>query len=458
MVGMIGGLPGNAAPEDEEQDGFGVELTDPRTALAQAKALTNKAYDAKAQMLREARTGPSGWQRLSRALGAATAPAVNKTNWDTLRQGLASWTESGEAAREAEEKQRLGLMGLESERNLSLAELEAKYGTKQKASDVTFKGSQVVNGEVQAIYSNPDGSAGYVLSTSGKRTPLGPQQLAALASAPAQAQTGATAAGARPVGGPITQEQFLSLPVEQRVGVEFTDADGTVKRGTSTGGTVEVAAAKPRPATRQEAMARGFFNGEMVGDKFTPASTDESNRVPDISALDADVSKIAANIANMQNLQSELRRVLPLINNTTVGLGGWIGSFIRGTPAYELKSVIDRYIGGNIAFDRLQDMRVNSPTGGALGQVAVQELETLRSSAGNLDPGQGSEALRRGVQTVLAAYDRYIKAATEQLQARQRIKSEVLSARGASRPPSSTPSGNFKSMSDDDLLRAIGGK
>lgn len=130
MVGMIGGLPGNVAPEDEEQDDFGVELTDPQAALRQARILTNKAYDAKAQMLREARSGQTGMERLRGALLAAAAPGRNKSNWDTLRQGLTAWNESGAAAREAEEKQRLGLMGLESERNLSLAELEAKYGTK----------------------------------------------------------------------------------------------------------------------------------------------------------------------------------------------------------------------------------------------------------------------------------------------------------------------------------------
>lgn len=130
MVGMIGGLPGNVAPEDEEQDGFGVELTDPQAALRQARILTNKAYDAKAQMLREARSGQTGMERLRGALLAAAAPGRNKSNWDTLRQGLTAWNESGVAARDAEEKQRLGLMGLESERNLSLAELEAKYGTK----------------------------------------------------------------------------------------------------------------------------------------------------------------------------------------------------------------------------------------------------------------------------------------------------------------------------------------
>lgn len=130
MVGMIGGLPGNVAPEDEEQDGFGVELTDPQAALRQARILTNKAYDAKAQMLREARSGQTGMERLRGALLAAATPGRNKSNWDTLRQGLTAWNESGVAARDAEEKQRLGLMGLEADRNLSLAELEAKYGTK----------------------------------------------------------------------------------------------------------------------------------------------------------------------------------------------------------------------------------------------------------------------------------------------------------------------------------------
>lgn len=103
-------------------------VTDPlRAAFEEAKALTNKAYDEKARLLREARTAPSGMERLRGALLAAAVPSRGGSNWDALRQGLSAWNESGEAAREAEEKQRLGEMGLEAERNMSLAELAMKY-------------------------------------------------------------------------------------------------------------------------------------------------------------------------------------------------------------------------------------------------------------------------------------------------------------------------------------------
>ena len=53
----------------------------------------------------------------------------------------------------------------------------------------------------------------------------------------------------------------------------------------------------------------------------------------------------------------------------------------------QLESVIQT-IEANIGFDRLQQMRANSPTGGALGQVSDSERKALNATAGNLDPNQ----------------------------------------------------------------------
>jgi hypothetical protein len=253
------------------------------------------------------------------------------------------------------------------------------------------------------------------------------------------AQAGAVAAGARPTGKRISQAEFFALPPEQRVGLEFEDGEGATRKGTNTGGTEVVAPAEARPAKREEAMAYGFFSGTFKGTEFTPSSTDEANQVPDVSALDADVNRIDANIKDMQSFQKSLRDVVPLINSSTVGLGGFIAAFVPGSPANRLKSVIDNYIGGNIAFDALQDMRVNSPTGGALGNVAIEELRALKQSAGNLDPGAGEESLRRGVLDVLAKYDTYISAAQQQLAVRQQLKNDVIKARGLIVAPPSSP-------------------
>jgi hypothetical protein len=63
---------------------------------------------------------------------------------------------------------------------------------------------------------------------------------------------------------------------------------------------------------------------------------------------------------------------------------------IPGSPAKDLQAAIET-IKANIGFDELQTMRDNSPTGGALGQVAVQELEALRATLSSLDQAQSPE-------------------------------------------------------------------
>ena len=56
------------------------------------------------------------------------------------------------------------------------------------------------------------------------------------------------------------------------------------------------------------------------------------------------------------------------------------------TDAREMKTYVDT-LQANLAFDRLQEMRDNSETGGALGQVSNIELNLLQSSVAALDAG-----------------------------------------------------------------------
>lgn len=81
---------------------------------------------------------------------------------------------------------------------------------------------------------------------------------------------------------------------------------------------------------------------------------------------------------------------------------------IGGTPAAQLKALIDP-IKANIGFDRLQQMRQDSPTGGALGQVAVQELDMLQATLGSLDPNAGPEILTRNIKLIKTLYQRALE-------------------------------------------------
>ena len=73
------------------------------------------------------------------------------------------------------------------------------------------------------------------------------------------------------------------------------------------------------------------------------------------------------------------------------GLTGAGMALIPGTPAYDTNAQIETVI-SSIGFDRLQKMRDESPTGGALGQVSERELSQLNASLGNLRQSQSRDS------------------------------------------------------------------
>mgnify|MGYP001270550956 CR=1 FL=1 len=87
----------------------------------------------------------------------------------------------------------------------------------------------------------------------------------------------------------------------------------------------------------------------------------------------------------------------------STGLAGQAFQNLGGTNAKNLSKAIET-VSATIGFDRLQRMRDESPTGGALGQVAVQELEALRATMGSLDLTQEKEILVGNLQRVKREY------------------------------------------------------
>lgn len=68
-----------------------------------------------------------------------------------------------------------------------------------------------------------------------------------------------------------------------------------------------------------------------------------------------------------------------------------ISKYLPLTDARELNTYVET-LQSNLAFDRLQKMRDESKTGGALGQVSNIELGLLQSSVAALDPGSANFA------------------------------------------------------------------
>jgi hypothetical protein len=88
---------------------------------------------------------------------------------------------------------------------------------------------------------------------------------------------------------------------------------------------------------------------------------------------------------------------------TTGIIGNWSRG-ISGTPANKVQNLLQT-IRANSAFDRLQQMREASPTGGALGAVSDSELGLLQNAIGSLEQSNDSEDLTYNLRRVQGIYE-----------------------------------------------------
>lgn len=86
-----------------------------------------------------------------------------------------------------------------------------------------------------------------------------------------------------------------------------------------------------------------------------------------------------------------------VIPNT--GIGGSVFSKVPGTTAHDMSSTLNT-VKASIGFDRLQDMRNNSPTGGALGNVSDTENKLLQAAYGSLEQSQSEKQFLENLDRV----------------------------------------------------------
>ncbi len=112
----------------------------------------------------------------------------------------------------------------------------------------------------------------------------------------------------------------------------------------------------------------------------------------------------AQNALTRQNQQSSLvsgmiDQAKGMADGWTTGLLGSATASIPGTKAHNLKATLDT-IKANVGFDKLQEMRSQSPTGGALGQVSDFENRMLQSVIGSLEQSQSPDQFVKNLDLV----------------------------------------------------------
>jgi|GEM_PF-2180055 len=129
--------------------------------------------------------------------------------------------------------------------------------------------------------------------------------------------------------------------------------------------------------------------------------------------------KPTANLAYTDATINAISDAESLLEKGGLPVTGFWGNMLKdiaGTGAADLKNSIVT-IKSAIGFDKLQDMRDKSPTGGALGQVSERELAQLNASLGSLEQSQSAEQFRKNLIRVKDHYQKYYKATMAQVKA-----------------------------------------
>jgi hypothetical protein len=180
-------------------------------------------------------------------------------------------------------------------------------------------------------------------------------------------------------GAPVPITGPLSVPAEKPIDV-VTTADGRLVAVYANGRTQELR--------------------DPTGAPLTPAPTDaderRQERREDRAAAKENAASDALSKANLALDTIDL--AMDSTNWATAGVAG-VFEWVPGSPPKRLAGYLNT-IRSNVAFNELQQMRRNSPTGGALGNVSDADMRLLQSTLATLDQLASPEDLRRALSTI----------------------------------------------------------
>tara|TARA_R110000765_G_scaffold426649_1_gene543198 strand:- start:1279 stop:2667 length:1389 start_codon:yes stop_codon:yes gene_type:complete len=117
------------------------------------------------------------------------------------------------------------------------------------------------------------------------------------------------------------------------------------------------------------------------------------------------VNVIAAEKARFDTVSRVIENARTLLQNATNA--GW-GGLLKDLPDSSQKALAEylQTLKGNVGFAKLQEMRNNSPTGGALGNVSDTEIGLLQSVLGSLDQKNSAAMLLETFDTIIRTSER----------------------------------------------------
>lgn len=168
------------------------------------------------------------------------------------------------------------------------------------------------------------------------------------------------------------------------------------------------AAAAAAPYVLVDGLPRGsrqqsdsFWLGQPSGKKVSEKDISQikSEWLKKIPSMEASVRDMESKVIQSEKFLDEAQNKISMM---TTGLPGQMTRGIGGTDAFDLNELL-KSVRTNIFIAELAQMRANSPTGGAIGNVTDVEGNKLESVLGSLDTGQTKGQLIDNIDKVRSA-------------------------------------------------------
>jgi hypothetical protein len=166
--------------------------------------------------------------------------------------------------------------------------------------------------------------------------------------------------------------------------------------------TVAAPAAPAAPAA-----SNSFWLGQSAGEKVSEKDISQvkSEWLKKLPSLEGAVREMESKVVQTEKLLDEAETRVSVLNT---GLVGQALRGIGGTGAFDLNELL-KPVRTNIFTSELAQMRANSPTGGAVGNVTDVEGNKLEAALGSLDTAQSKGQLIDNIEKVRTARREVLK-------------------------------------------------
>ena len=262
----------------------------------------------------------------------------------------------------------------------------------RRAAEITlgFTAKAAAPGIGYQVLTGPDGSTrlvatnktavgaqdlltGQVLGVApGTRSTMAPQQLSLLPT-PAAAPAAAAAAPAAAAAAPAAAAPAAAAPY-------------VLVNGVPTG---------------SPAASNSFWLGQSAGEKVSEKDISQikSEWLKKMPAMEASVRDMESKVVQSEKFLDDAQNKISMM---TTGVIGQMTRGVGGTDAFDLNDLL-KSVRTNIFIAELAQMRANSPTGGAVGNVTDVEGDKLESVLGSLNTAQSKGQLIDNIDRVRSA-------------------------------------------------------